>query len=185
MCRKLELDPNINGGYYSYSSFINNQKNTTQTANINCGLGIRVQLDTLEFGLSYNYDYSSPSSSLSTASNQPYSEQQMDANLRLKLPYKFFVETDAMYRISSNRTAGYNINYVLWNASINKMFFKLENFIVTISCNDILDQNISNIRAVQDNVITDTKTNIVSRYLLLKLTYKFNSTKTKERDDEM
>ncbi len=180
--KKLEISPSLNGGYINNVSYINGQKNITKTPNINTGLGISVNLDTLTFSISYNYDYSAPSSTISTASNKPYNEQQYDASLLLKLPFKFSIETSATYRINSNRTAGYNINYVLWNASINKMFFKNENLIVSLTGNDLLNQNINTSRSIQDNVIVDNKTNIISRYFLLKLTYKFNSTKTK--DDE-
>jgi hypothetical protein len=66
---------------------------------------------------------------------------------------------------------------------LQKSFFKNENLIVAFEANDILKQNISTNRTIQDNVITDNKTNIISRYFLLRLTYKFNSTKTKDNDD--
>jgi len=182
--KKLEINPSANGGYDVYSSFINGKKNTTSTSSINTGLTIDVDLDTLNFIVSYNYDYNSPVSTISTASNKPYTEQQYNAELSLKLPYKFLIETDAMYKINSNRAEGYNINYVLWNASISKSFLKNENLIVTFSGNDLLNQNINTNRTISDNVITDNKTNVISRYFLLKLTYKFNSTKTKDKDED-
>ena len=50
---------------------------------------------------------------------------------------------------------------------------------------DILNQNINVNRNITTNIITDTKTNIITRYFLLKATFKFNSSKTKEEDDEM
>ena len=37
-------------------------------------------------------------------------------------------------------------------------------------------------RITEDNVITDNRTTIISRYFLLKLTLKFNNTKTKVED---
>lgn len=175
----------MNGSYNKYSSFINKQQNITTTSNVNAGLGIAVNLDTLTFNISYNYGYNSPSSTISTAGNKPYSDQQYQASLLLKLPFKFSIETDASYNINSNRTNGYNINYFLWNAAVNKSFFKNENLILTLSGNDILNQNINTSRNIQDNVITDNKTNIISRYFLLKLTYKFNSTKTKDDENNM
>jgi len=183
--KKLEINPNLNGSYNKYSSFINKQQNITTTSNVNAGLGIAVNLDTLTFNISYNYGYNSPSSTISTAGNKPYSDQQYQASLLLKLPFKFSIETDASYNINSNRTNGYNINYFLWNAAVNKSFFKNENLILTLSGNDILNQNINTSRNIQDNVITDNKTNIISRYFLLKLTYKFNSTKTKDDENNM
>ncbi len=183
--KKLNLQPNANFSYNSYTGYINNQKNITTNFNPNVGMGVEIVLDTLSFSVSYNYDYSLPSSTLTTASSKSYSEQQFDASVNLKLPFKFLIETDASYRMNSQRAAGYNINYLLWNASISKTFLKNENFILTISGNDILNQNISTGRNIQDNVITDTKTNIISRYFLLKLTYKFNSTKTKYDENDM
>ncbi|MDF2438484.1 MAG: hypothetical protein K0Q95_2860 [Bacteroidota bacterium] len=181
--QKLKLEPNISSNYSSYSGFVNGLKNTTQTLNANAGLKIDLELDTLEFGIGYNYDYNIPRSTLSNASNKPYSFQQFNAQLVLRLPFKMSLETNAEYNINSQRAEGYNINYVLWNASITKAFFKNENLLVTLYGNDILNQNISTKRDVQDNVITDTRTNIISRYFLLRLTYKFNSTKTKDNDD--
>ncbi len=181
--RVLSLNPYGGGSYNSYTSFINSQKNITSTLNTNAGLGIEINIDTLSFNLSYGIDYNDPSSTLSTASNKPYYSQNFGATFRLKLPFKIFLETDAEYVINSQRAEGYNLNYVVWNASISKSFLKNENLILTASGNDILNQNIMNNRTVQDNVIIDDRTNIISRYFLLKLTYKFNSTKTKETDD--
>lgn len=181
--RVLSFSPHANCNYNSYSGFINQQKNITKTLNVNCGLNLEVNIDTLSFTLGYNYDYNDPSSSLSISSNKPYSQQQFDASFMLKLPFKFLLETDAKYTINSQRAEGYNLNYIVWNATISKIFLKNENIILSLTGNDILNQNISNTRTVQDNVITDNKTNVISRYFLLKLTFKFNSTKTKDNDD--
>lgn len=181
--KALQLNPSLSGNYSSNTSYINTQKNVTQTINTNLGMSVDVELDTLEFSFGYSYDYNIPRSTLSSATNKPYSDQQFSADLSLRLPFKILLETDAEYNITSQRAEGYNINYVLWNASLSKAFLKNENIILTLEGNDILNQNISNKRTVQDNVITDAKTNIISRYFLLKLTYKFNSTKTKDNDD--
>lgn len=179
----LTISPSISSNYYKYSSYINLQKNVTTTLNNNFELKLDVDIDTLAFSVGFSYDYNDPSSSLSNASNKPYSTQSFDASFRLKFPFKLLFETDAKYVINSQRTEGYNLNYIVWNATISKLFLKNENLILSINGNDILNQNISNERTIQDNVITDDKTNIISRYFLLKLTYKFNSTKTKDNED--
>ena len=53
-----------------------------------------------------------------------------------------------------------------------------------LSAYDILNQNISINRNISGNVITDTKTNVITQYFLLKATFKFNSNKTKEQDED-
>lgn len=180
--KDVSIGSNLYLANNSYSSFINNIKNTTNTNNISSGLDFSVEIDTLEFRIGYNFNYYDPSSTLNSAGNKPYTQQQVNASLNLKLPWKFSIATDAEYNMNSQRSEGYNINYVLWNASINKTFFKKENLIVSLEATDLLNQNISTSRAVQDNVITDTKTNIINRYILLKAVFKFNSNKIK--DDE-
>ncbi len=182
--RAISISPNASFNYNSYANFINSEKNTTQTITTNLGLDLELDIDTLQFSIGYKYEYNDPSSTLSTASNKPYYEQSFDAGFRLRLPFKMLFETEAEYVISSQRAEGYNLNYIVWNANLSKSFLKNENLILTLSGNDILNQNIMNTRSVQDNVITDNKTNIISRYFLLKLTYKFNSTKTKDNEDD-
>lgn len=181
--KMLTLNPSVNYSQNANTSFINGAKNLNTNSNAGGGLSIDVDIDTLRFTLGANYTYNTTKSSLNTASSKPYSSQQYNASLMLKLPFKFMIETDAQYTINSQRTAGYNINYILWNASVSKMFLRNENLIVSLAGNDLLNQNINTNRDVQDNVITDTKTNIISRYFLLKVTFKFNSTKTKDNDD--
>ena len=51
--------------------------------------------------------------------------------------------------------------------------------------NDILNQNISNERFIEANRIVDTKTQIIRRYFLLRVLWKFNSQKqTPDEDDD-
>ena len=70
------------------------------------------------------------------------------------------------------------------NGSVSYNFLKAKNLIVGFDANDILNQNINNQRSVQANKIVDTKTQIIKRYFLLRLTYKFTSQKSKGEDDE-
>lgn len=179
----LQLNPSLNFNYNNYASIINNKKSITKTANTGAGLELNVQLDTLEFRISGNYTYNYPITSLNPQSNKPYSTQSYNAGLRLRLPAKFLLETEVTYTLNDNRASGYNINYMIWDAALRKTFLKNENLIVSVEANDILNQNISTNRTVQDNVITDTKTNIISRYILLKALFKFNSSKTKENEE--
>lgn len=180
--KMLVVDPNTYLGISKNSNYINNQKNTTKNAEMNGGTTLTLDLDTINFRVNYNYTYNIPSSSLNTTSSKPYSNQDFSANLFIKLPFKFTVETSGQYVINSNRTAGYNINYFLWNASISKLFLKNENLSLSIIGNDLLNQNISTSRTVENNVITDTRTTIISRYFLVQLIFKFNNNKTKEND---
>ena len=178
--KKLVLGGSVEFNHSKYSNFINKQKNRTQNTGINSKLAAVIQLDTMELSFTYIYNYNLPSSSLSNLSNQPYSQQKYGASFLLKLPYKFLLETDIEHVVNGQRTEGYNIDYTIWNASLSKIFFKKENVILSFKCFDILNNNIHANRIIEDNIIIDNKTNIISRYFLLKLTYKFYSSKKGE-----
>ena len=182
--KKLEVSPNLWASYSENKSLINGSVNNTQDIRSNISLDLRLNFEKVSAGVSGNYSYNSAYSSLNNKSNTPYSTQSVSGYFNIKLPKNFFIDSDANYTINSKRSNGYNINYLVWNASLSKTFFKKENFILGIYAYDILNQNISVNRDISSNVVTDIKTSIISRYFLLKATFKFNSNKTKEEEDE-
>lgn len=179
----LEIAPNINLAHSRQISFVDSVKNTTVNQNAGGGLELKIETDSVEFALGGNYAYTKPSSTVSSQSIMPYYSQSYNARFLWRLPKGFFIETDANYTINSQRAEGYDLNFLIWNASVSKSFLKNENLIATLHVYDILNQNVSANRYVNSNVITDTKSVIIARYFMARLTYKFNSTKTKEPDD--
>ncbi len=182
--KKLELQPNANGSISNSKTIINNQENRTQDLRTNIGLEIRLNFEKVTAGLTGYAEYNQSSSTLNTNSTKPYTAQGIIGNIGIDLPQKFRLESDATYTMNGQRSNGYNINYLVWNASLAKTFFKMENFIVGLYAYDMLNQNISVNRSINSNIISDTKTNIISRYFLLKATFKFNSNKVKEEDND-
>lgn len=181
--KKIHLNPNIDVNYNRFKSYINDQANVTQTRSVNTILELVYEVDKLLVAISGDYIYNNPTSTINAQSNRPYATQEYHARINAKLPAKLGLETEATYKINNQLNQGYNINYLVWNASVNKTFFKRENLILSLHAYDLLNQNINVNRNVQSNVITDTKTNIISRYFLLRLTYKFSSNKTQVAED--
>jgi len=178
--RKLEIAPNMNATYNKYTNFINNQENITQNTSISGGLDFEINLDSIEINFGNNFSYTSPVSSLSSVSNTPYTSQTYSFDLTWQLPFHIKFKTEADYTINSRRAQGFNRNIFVINTEISKAFRKTENLILAISGNDLLNQNLNLQRQVNGNVITDNYTKIISRYFLLRLTYKFNNNNTKE-----
>ena len=180
--RKLEISPKANGSYNKYQNYINNELNVTQNTSISSGLELALNLDSLEISIENDFTYTNPVSSLSSVSNQPFTSQNYNLRLDYQLPMHFKIKLNGDYTINSNRAAGFNRNIFVLNAEVSKAFFPTENLILAINANDIFNQNINVQREVNGNIITDNFTRIISRYFLLKLTYKFNNNKTKEDD---
>lgn len=180
----IKIEYNLNSNLSQNISYINAEKNTQQNFGVTPGLYIAKESESMQIRIGGNYSYNLPKSDISSLTNQPYYTYELSSNIYFKLPKKFNFSTDATYTNNGNRANGYNINFVIWNAAINKTFFKKENLIVSAEANDILNQNINNNRQVYANQITDTKTQIIRRFFLLRVTYKFNSQKAKESDEE-
>ena len=101
----------------------------------------------------------------------------------MELPWNMEFEIAGEYTINNQWADGYNISFFLVDCYIAKRFLENENLILAIEGNDILNQNTLVQRYVQNNMIIDDRTTIISRYFLLKLTYKFNNNRTKAKDE--
>ena len=62
----------------------------------------------------------------------------------------------------------------LWNFSLSKQFLKKKQASVKVQCYDILNQRNNVLRVTSGNYLSDTRTNMLKRYLLFSLSYKFN-----------
>lgn len=181
----IGLNVSMNYNYQKNINYINSFKNLTLNNSFTPNINLNFMFDSLYFGLSSNVSYIIPKNTLNTISNKPYTNQVYSIDCEWKLPIAHLkVNTDVTYTINGKRANGYNVSYLIWNASLTKAFLKTENLLLSIQANDILNQNISAQRQINGNIITDYKTNIIKRYVLFKLTYKFNNNKTKEEDEE-
>lgn len=182
--KDFRLEVNLNGNFTSTENYINNAKNISRNRGIGTDLSLQYNGDSLQIDITGGFDFNAPSNTLSTFSNQPYTNYNLSGELNWTLPHRWFLQTDATYYINTGRTAGYNVNYVIWNATIQRSFLKTGNLLVGIEANDILNQNISNYRTVSGNVIQDQNINVIRRYFMAKVTLRFNNNHTKEEDEQ-
>jgi outer membrane receptor protein involved in Fe transport len=175
---------NFNGSFNNSASYVNGRKNNQQTTTFAPGLNFEKNAEKYNVSIGGDYNYNIPKSTISVQSNQPYYSYGLEGSFTVKLPKKFMISSDGKYTNNGNRSPGYNIDYFIWNASLAKVFLKNENLILSLNANDILNQNISNQRTINSNQIVDTKTQIIKRYFLLKVLFKFNNQKTKVEDND-
>lgn len=180
----LNIAPYTGISVNSNTNYINSQKNITKNIIPRGGYYIYGERDKWGYSQGFSISYTMPKTSLSTAHSEAYLSQTYDGSFRYKFPKNFSIESDFSYTINSKRTNGYNIRYFILNGSISKSFLKNENLIVALDAIDLLNQNINVNRTVENNIITDTKTQLIGRYFLFRLTYKINSTKTKDSDHD-
>lgn len=185
----LRLDPNVNITYTNFKSQIESpsgpnewitEMNITQSTSYTGGLNFSIRNDTIEVSLGMDYTYTDPRSSLSMGANQPFTTQTYKAEIFFELPWRMFIESDARYIVNTGRAEGFDISPFIWNAKLNKRFTKTGNLILNIAAYDILNQNIGINRQILNNVIIDNRTQVIARYFMVGLTWRFNNNKTKE-----
>ena len=171
--QKIKLDPFVNAYWNNTNSIINGSENETSNKGLYGRAKLRYILDSLELYVGGSYSYGLGESSLNQ-NIQKNVFSTADAGFEIKLKHKIELRSDVEYTVNSQRADGFDLTYAIWDASISKMFLTKENLIVSFEAKDILNQNISNSRNIYDNIVVDNNTNIIGRYLLLRVVYKFN-----------
>ncbi|MBI2723220.1 MAG: TonB-dependent receptor [Bacteroidetes bacterium] len=183
--RWMKLSYNFSGSINNNVAFVNEQQNVTQLIGLNPSIGFEKKIsDVFQIELGGNYNYNIPKQTISLQSNKPYYTYGITANAWAKLPNNIRIAADCQYTNNGNRSNGYNIDYFILNTQLSKAFFKAKNFIVSAEAYDILNQNINNQRTISANKIIDSKTQIIKRYFLLRLVYKFTNQKEKEVEED-
>jgi hypothetical protein len=178
------LNIDINTDYRNNNNIINGDENTTKNLSAGGGLNTMFDNDTLLVSLGFNTNYNKPRSTLGLGSNQPFWQHTFDVEFGWEVIKRLRFETDATYNILTQRADGFNLNYVIINASLNYRFLKNENLVLSLQANDILNQNTTVSRNITTNMIMDSRTQIINRYFMLKLTWNFkNRLKEKEADE--
>ena len=170
--------------YTSYSknnSIIENIYNTNTTLSQGNEISFEWDTDSLFFEIGTEISYSNPKNSISKIKQEPFFTYEYWLDAEVELPWNMMFWTESSYTINTQRSDGYNINFLIINCGLEKRFTKKENIILSIEGNDIFNQNVIAQRQIQNNVIIDNMTTIISRYFLARLTYRFtNNIKPKD-----
>ncbi|MBL1280781.1 MAG: TonB-dependent receptor [Fluviicola sp.] len=181
--RKMTIRPSMNSSFNRYTNLIGPLENVTDNFAISGDLTFAFQFDSLEFSVNGSQSYTSPTSSLSSVSNTPFTTTKVGGDITWRLPKGFVISTDAEYTRNAQEGEGfYNLEFFVWNAELSKSFLKTNNLVIALVGKDLLNQNINASRQVNGNIVTDYRTTIISRYFLLKATLRFNNRKAKEED---
>lgn len=161
----LELNGNVTYGYNV--AMTNSLENFSTTWRYNERFGPRIDPnDWLEVNPYVSYDVTTSTNTLSAYNtNTKTFALSMDGRFYFLKTFMFGYSTSKNFvsGISSNVTK----NPFVINATIEKEFFKKHNGILSIQMFDLLDQNNFVNRVITPTGFTDTKTNALSRYVMV------------------
>ena len=187
--RKIEFRPGITGSFFRGVSYIEALENTTDNMSIAPSLGLTFRFfnDSLEIYSENSFSYSNTVTSFN-ATTTPFTTLTNELGFKWRFKGGWTVSSDGTYTqnaIPGDADGFFNTQFFVLNAEISKNFLKTQNLNVALQGNDILNQNVNARREVTGTVITDYRTQIISRYFLLKVTLRFNNRRTKEDDFDM
>lgn len=179
--KTLKSNLNLNAGlnYTQTPSIINNIANKTKNYALNGGVVIGSNIsENLDFTLSYSGAYNIANNSAQPQSNFNYYSQTSSAKLNWIFLNGFVFNTNLNHTLYSGLGEGYDRQFLLWNASLGYKFLKNKALQADIYAFDILNQNNSISRSINDYYVEDTRTTVLQRFVMLKLTYTIRSFKS-------
>jgi hypothetical protein len=136
--------------------------------------------DVFEFSPQYRLSYAYTSYSGVNYGSQKYITHAFDTHFRVNMPFKTNIDGNYAYNYNPLVPAGFQKSSNLLNVSLARQFLKKDKGEIKFSCYDLLNQNINTYRYINQNSITDNQSQIIRRYFLLTLQYKFTKSTVKK-----
>ncbi len=161
--------------YNQDANLINRVKNFTRNLSLTEDLRLSYNYkEKLDMGLSASVTYNQVRNTVQKASNASYFTHIYAVDATWTLPKNFILATDVDYTFNTGLASGFNQNFAIWNASLAKEVFKNRRGEIKASVFDLLNQNTSVYRTVNDNYVQDVRNITLRRYFLLTFSYKIN-----------
>jgi len=181
MGRKLEkadiyigLDFNINGNsnYNLSNGDINLVKSFTYTGEFRVS---KYEQKKYDFNFNFGPNYTVSGSSLNPGTNNNGRGFNGRGSFEIYLPWKLQIASDGTYEWrGKTETFHNNFSRTLINASLSKTFLKEDNLKLSLSGNDLLNQNVGFSRDINGNFITQSSYTTIKRYFMISLIWDFS-----------
>jgi len=169
---KTTLNLSTGFSYSKLPGMVNYQKTFTNSYAYNAGVVLASNIsEYVDFNLSYNTNFANSKTNTTTSTTSKSVNQVIGAQVNLLNKKGWFVQNDISGNTYSGLSGGLNQSFWLWNAAIGKKFLKNKAGELKLSVFDLLKQNQSIVRTVNENSITDSQTKVLQQYFMLTFTY--------------
>ncbi|TGE22162.1 TonB-dependent receptor [Hymenobacter aquaticus] len=169
---KSNLNLNASATFSQTPGFVNSRLNYNRSPNFGLGAVLSSNISPeLDFTLSSNSSQTYARNTVQSQSNSQYFRQNTTLRLNWILVKGVTLQSDVNHVAYRGLTAGYNQNFVLWNASLGKKFLPKQQAELKLFAFDLLGQNNSIQRNITEAYTEDVRTNILQRYFMLMFTY--------------
>jgi hypothetical protein len=170
--KKYRLNLNGNISYTKSLSLNENVEYATKTWRFNERLGIQITpKEWLEVYPNISYDYRNSAYDMTSINNSIIKTLSLTLNGRFYFIKTLYTSYDISKVYVSGISANISNNPFILNASLTKEFFKRKNGSISLRSYDLLNQNNFINRVENDNIRTDTRTNLLSRFFMVNLSW--------------
>ncbi|MCM1068084.1 MAG: outer membrane beta-barrel protein, partial [Muribaculaceae bacterium] len=161
--------------YASTVGFNNAERNRSGSFSLRESPGIAWRPDNLELELRPTYSLQTTTNSVQKGANRTVHTYGGSFYGTYTTPIGIVLSTDLNYSATSGYSAGYDTRTWLWNASLSYEFLRGRNAAVSLKAYDLLGQKSNVLRSVTANYIDDTRYNSLTRYVMVSISYRFNT----------
>ncbi len=185
--KKLKSNFNVNSGinYSRTPSLLNGLENISHSASLSAGAVISSNIsEKIDFTISYNGNYNIVRNTLRAQNNNNFFFHNAEAKFNWMFWKGFVFNTSVNNTLYTGVGTDFNQNFFLWNAALAYKFLKDRSLEVRASVFDILGQNNSVNRTVNDFYVEDTRTDVLQRYVMLTITYNLRYFKKPQQENK-
>jgi len=174
----LKSNVNLNTGvtYNATPGIINGLQNTTHNTQLSQGLVLSSNISQrVDFTVSSTANVNWVRNVLQPNLNDNFFSHVNRVNLQWTFWKQIFVETQASNQYFLGLADEFNQSYTLWNISFGTRLFKNNRGMLKATVFDVLNQNNSINRTVNDVYVEDSQSNVLQRYFMLTFSYNLRS----------
>ncbi|HLT42980.1 MAG TPA: outer membrane beta-barrel protein, partial [Sphingobacteriaceae bacterium] len=172
--RKYVISANGSANFNNNVSFVDSEENVAKNWVLSQGFNFQVNLgEWLELMPGISYTFNTTENTITTRPTQDVSTWAMNFNSKLYIVPTLLWGVELSKMSNNGYSSGIAANPLIINTYIEKEFFKGKQGAIRLHAFDLLDEQVSVSRTVTANSILDNRSNRLSRYFMLSLTYKF------------
>jgi hypothetical protein len=172
--KPLKTTVNLNGTFL-YSALpgqINQIITKTQTLQYNLGLNLVSNIsEYIDYNISYTANINRAETRGLVVTPNNYVNHVANASFNLLSKKGWFMQHDLTHQVFRGLSGSFDREFTLWNASIGKKFFKSKAGELKVTVFDLLKQNQSLSRTINNVSLEDSRSVVLSQYFMFTFSY--------------
>lgn len=173
--RHWRINGRLGLNYMNNPGYIDGDFNRSGNLGLTPSAGVTYSTEILQANLSPTYNFGMATNSLPDQPDRYTHVYGFTASAQVDLPFGLQISSDLDFSKSTGYSAGFNTTQWLWNAQVSYSMLADKSLTLSVRAYDILGDRKNVTRTVSANLITDAQYNDLTRYVMVDLTWKFNS----------